>query len=68
MFFNRFDVAEAYFLFFSHYHEGQGSQKYQRLCKLLRHFQPGPLLSVETLTENGRAIYDGLARREEAAA
>ncbi len=68
MFFDRFDICEAYYLFFSHYHEGQGSKKYHRLSKMSRYFKPSPLLSVETLTENGREIYEALARREEAAA
>lgn len=64
MFYDRFDIAEAYYLFLAHYHEGQGSNKYQRLSKMARYFKPGPLLSVETLTENGREIYEVLVRTE----
>jgi hypothetical protein len=66
MFFDRFDVAEAYYLFFAHYHEGQASDKYRRLSRMSRYFKPRPSLSVETLTENGREIYEALAAREEA--
>ena len=64
MFFDRFDIAEAYYLFFAHYHEGQASKKYRRLSKITRYFKPRPSLSVETLTENGRDIYEELAREE----
>ena len=66
MFFDRFDIAEAYYLFFCHYHEGGGSKKYQRLSRMSRYFRPSPLLSVESLTENGREIYEALSSREEA--
>lgn len=65
MFFDRFDIAEAYFLFLSHCHEGQGSEKYHRLCRMGRYFKPRPSLSVETLSENGREIYESLIQREE---
>lgn len=66
MFFDRFDVCEAFYLFFAHYHEGQASDKYRRLSKMTRYFKPRPSLSVETLTENGREIYEALAQKEEA--
>jgi len=68
MFFDRFDVAEAYYLFFCHYHEGQASAKYRRLSKMTRYFKPSPLLSVETLNENGREIYEALVQKEEVTA
>lgn len=66
MFFDRFDIAEAYYLFFCDYHEGQASDKYRQLSKMTRYFKPSPLLSVETLTENGQEIYAALVQREEA--
>lgn len=66
MFFDRFDIAEAYYLFFCHYHEGQASDKYRRLSRMTRNFKPRPSLAVETLTENGREIYEALAQQEEA--
>ena len=66
MFFDRFDIAEAYYLFFCHCHEGQGSDKYRRLSRMLRYFKPQPSLSVGTLTENGREIYEALIQQEEA--
>jgi len=57
MYFNRFDIAEAWYLALSHCHGGQWSREYARLCKLQRKFNPCPELSVDTLTENGREIY-----------
>ena len=59
--FDRFDIVEAYYLFFCHFHEGQWSDKYSRLSKMSRYFKPRCNLSVETLTENGREIYDNLS-------
>ena len=65
MFWNRFDIVEAYYLFFCDYHEGQNSEKYRRMCKLYSYgFKPRPNLSYETLEENGREIYDELERKE----
>jgi hypothetical protein len=66
MYFDRFDIAEAYYLFFCHFHEGQASDKYRRLCRMSRYFKPRPSLSVETLSENGREIYEALIQKEEA--
>lgn len=60
MWFDRFDIAEAYYLYFCDYHGGQGSKEYQRLSRMGRYFRPRPSLSYETLSENGQAIYDNL--------
>jgi hypothetical protein len=68
-YFDRFDIVSAYYLFLTFYHDGQASKFYGRLCKLLKHFRPGPSLSDETdLTENGRAIYDRLVEHHLATA
>ena len=65
MFWNRFDIVEAYYIFFCDYHEGQNSHMYKRMCKLYNHgFKPRHNLSYETLEENGREIYDELERKE----
>ncbi len=63
--FDRFDVCEAYFLFFTHYHGGQGSREYARLCRMRHYFWPRYSLCYDTLTDNGRAIYDALAAQHE---
>jgi len=63
MYFHRFDIAEAYYLALSHCHGGQWSREYARLCKLSRKFKPSPMLDVETLSENGREIYEAACAR-----
>jgi hypothetical protein len=65
MYFDRFDICEAYYLALSHCHGGQWSKEYARLCKLTREgfFKPSPFLSVETLTENGREIYENVCNK-----
>ena len=64
MYFDTFDILEAHYLFFSLRHEGQWSEKYQRLSRLTRHFNPRPLLRPSTLTPNGKAIYSALVKGE----
>ena len=63
MYFDRFDIVEAYYLALSECHGGQWSPEYARLCSMLRYFQPGLMLSADTLTDNGRAIYDAACER-----
>lgn len=57
MYFDRFDICEAYYLFLSHYHNGQSSSEYLRLCNLQRYFKPSPMLTHERLSDNGKQIY-----------
>lgn len=61
--FDRFDIAEAWYLALSHCHSGQGSNEYRRLCRLSRYFRPRPSLSAQTLTENGLEIYTAACAR-----
>ena len=61
--FDRFDICEAYFLALSHCHGGQWSREYARLCRLMTYFKPSPLLSVETLNDNAREIYENACAR-----
>lgn len=63
MYFNRFDILEAYYLFFSYFHEGMNSRKYARMSKMVKYFWPRSSLCEDTLSENGRAIYDALVER-----
>lgn len=65
MYWDRFDICEAYFLALCEWHGGLQSRTYRRLCRLTKpgHFSPRTNLSVETLTENGREIYEGLVAR-----
>jgi hypothetical protein len=63
MYFDRFDICEAYFLALSHCHGGQWSREYARLCKLMSYFKPSPMLSVDSLSDNAREIYDNVCER-----
>ena len=63
MYFDRFDIAEAWYLALSHCHGGQWSREYARLCKLMRSFKPSPLLSVDTLSDPGREIYEAACKK-----
>lgn len=60
-FFNRFDVVEAWYLYCVEYHNGMGSPEYKALSRISRiSFSPRDSLSYETLTYNGKAIFDKL--------
>jgi hypothetical protein len=64
---NRFDICEAYYLFASEWHEGQGSRTYAIFGRLARlGFRPSPLLSKRGLSPNGRQILANLIRRAKA--
>jgi len=58
---SRFDIVEAYYCFFMDYHGGQDSPEYARMCRMERYAHPRPNLSYDTLSEEAREIYDGLA-------
>ena len=58
MYWDKFDIVEAYYLYFCHYHEGQGSLKYQRLSKMGNYFKPRPSLKdFWDLSDNSQEIY-----------
>lgn len=66
MYFDRFDVCEAWYLALVEYHGGQGSWTYKRLGKLLKYFKPSPMLrggDLFKLTPNGQEIYMRVCRR-----
>ena len=63
MYFDRFDILEAHFLFCSLFHDGQWSDLYARLSRILGRmgFYPRPSLnSANDLTENGQVIFRNL--------
>jgi hypothetical protein len=63
--FDRFAVCEAHYLYLSEYHEGQTSDKYRRLSKLLGYFSPRPSLhGAEDLDLAGREAYARLVDAE----
>lgn len=61
MYFDRFDICEAWYLYLSEYHGGQFSPEYARLSKLLESFTPrDTLYDRNDLHENGQEIYNAL--------
>ena len=62
-YFDRFDICEAYYLALSHCHGGQWSREYARLCCMADYFRPRPTLSVDTLSDNAREIYERACAR-----
>ncbi len=61
---DRFDICEAYYMFATLYHSGQYSKTYEIFGRLERmQFKPSVALSVDSLTDNGRLIYNNLVNR-----
>ena len=58
--FDRFDIVEAYYIYYRDFHNGQWSKEYKRLCHIKNYFTPSINLSYETLTENRKSIYNNL--------
>lgn len=61
MHFNRFDICNAYYVFASLYHGGQGSKEYRifgRLSKI--GYKPALDLCEDDLTENSKDIFNKL--------
>lgn len=65
MFFDRFDICEAHYLYYLEWHAGQASREYEKLSRMHRYFRPSPLLSYDNLTENSKEIYDNLVRKHQ---
>jgi hypothetical protein len=63
MYQDRFDIVEAHLLAYMHCHGGQWTREYRRMCKILTYYKPGRSFGEETLTENGREIYDALCEK-----
>lgn len=64
-YFDRFDIAEAYYVFASLWHNGQDSQEYAIFGRLSRiGFKPSPMLGApEDLEENAQEIYLDLVEK-----
>lgn len=63
MYFDKFDICEAYYLFGCLWHSG-GDTPDRILDRLERmRFRPSPTLSLETLTENGAEIFNHLEKK-----
>ena len=65
MYFDRFDICEAYYVYATGYHSGQNSPEYAVFGRLARMgFSPKANLSEGNLSENGWAILGALVRGE----
>lgn len=63
MYFDRFDILSAYYLYGSLYHSGQGTKEYSYIGRALKAgLSPGPIFNERSLTENGREIFNELIR------
>jgi hypothetical protein len=64
--FDRFDICSAYYLFGMEYHSGQWSREYAYTGRALNcGFRPGAMFrDRNSLSENGKEIYDALVERE----
>jgi hypothetical protein len=61
MYFDRFDILAAYYLFGAECHSGQFSRIYKYTGRALNcGFKPGPIFSYRSLSDNAKAIYDNL--------
>jgi hypothetical protein len=61
MYFDRFDIVSAHYAFCIDYHNGQFSDLYAKLCRIGNYFSPSMSWNgYESLTDNGKAIYDNL--------
>lgn len=68
MYFDRFDIVEAHYLFCLDYYNGQTCPLYARLCKLIIKYKFVPNLSIREygikgLSKNGKSIYKNLVRK-----
>jgi hypothetical protein len=61
MYFDRFDICEAYYVYAMNYHKGMYSKAYKIFGRLNDiDFKPSLSLTEDTLTENGKEIYQNL--------
>ncbi len=65
MYWDRFDIVEAHYLYCSEWHSGQWSDLYAKMCRIQGYFKPGMSLGYESLSENGKVIYDNLVKDNE---
>lgn len=64
MWFDRFDIVMAHYIFCLDYHAGIQCPLYARQCRIRRYFTPSPMLGgYEDLSENAQVIYDNLVEK-----
>lgn len=67
MYYNKFDIVVAHYLFYRDHYNSQWSTFYKRLCRISRYFKPSPLMSFDIFAqnENVQYIYQGLCDKYE---
>ena len=65
MYYDRFDIVEAYLVFYTDYHGGQTSREYKRLSKIKTYYKPpqGWGYRYEDLRRNSKEIYKALVQQ-----
>jgi hypothetical protein len=70
MYFNRFDICEAYWMYAANYNRSGLTERcyfnkgiFDQLTRL--RFRPSVLLTEETMSDNAREIYDNLVSKWE---
>ena len=54
----RFDIVLGHYVFCSQHHEGQASERYERLSRITRYFKPGALFSETRFFDTSVAEYE----------
>lgn len=68
MYFDRFDICEAWFFWLQHHwsfgmNNGRDNTYYQRWCKLSEYYNPG-MGARDVESENAKEIYKNLCQKE----
>lgn len=65
MYYDRFDIVEAYLVFYIDYHGGQSSREYQRLSKIKTYYKPAHNWGYryKDLRRNSKEIYKALVQQ-----
>ena len=66
MYFDRFEIYEAYYLWFTDFYSGALDPNYARRCRMEEKFRFRPSLchSYDNLSENSQYIYDQLEKEQ----
>lgn len=67
MYYDRFDIALAWYFYCNGWHAGTGDWRYQRLSRMCRYFNPGAITldSLAAESENAFDIYLSIVERHE---
>lgn len=66
MYFDRFDILSAYYLFGSLYNPGMGSKEYAYTGRAINAgFRPSSNFSFDSLTDNGKYIFIALVPEDD---